>query len=55
MARRADRPLTAGDVLPAVDGEHGAGHEGGVVGGEEGDERGDFLGLAEAADRDLRR
>ncbi len=41
-------------MLTAVDGNVGAGYEGGLLGGQVNDQPGDFLGLAEPADRDVR-
>src|SRR5271170_22224 len=41
-------------VLAAVDGDVGAGDEGGLVGGEVGDESRDLVGRAQPAHRDLR-
>src|SRR5712671_8193276 len=49
--RRASR-VRQQELPAAVDADGLAGDEGGFVGGEIGDHRGDFVGAAEAADRD---
>src|SRR5262245_51912337 len=49
-----DRASPSNGVLPAVGGEGRPGDEPGIVGGEEDDAARNLLGLAEAAERDLR-
>src|SRR6478736_3047474 len=48
------RPAASLHVLAAVDGDVRSGHEGRLVRSQVDDQAGDFLGLAEASDRDLR-